>query len=100
MYSRAEDFFKIEDLLDVVHLLLPRLPSAGVSVLPSHGAASPAQVRPTVGFGRMGRCGEEGKKGKRKLKTACFVEETGLARVPEVFFGESRCCVLRCGRTM
>lgn len=41
-YSRAEDFFEIEDLLDIVHLLFPRLSPAGVSVLPSHGAASPA----------------------------------------------------------
>lgn len=66
-YSRAEDFFKIEDLLDVVHLLLPRLSSAGVSVLPSHGAASPATSPIDSGGalredGRMrGRGGGEGK---------------------------------------
>lgn len=52
MYSRAEDFFKIKNLLDVVDLFLPRLSSAGVSVLPSHAAALPAQVRPTLGCGR------------------------------------------------
>lgn len=59
-YSRSQDLFEIKDLLDVVHLLLPRLSSAGVSVLPSHGAPSPAQVPPTAGGG----CGGEG--GKRR----------------------------------
>lgn len=43
-YSRSQDFFKIKNLLDVVYLFFPRLSSAGVSVLPSHGAPLPAQV--------------------------------------------------------
>lgn len=38
VYSRSEDFFQIKDLLDVIDLFLPRLPAAGVSVLPSHAA--------------------------------------------------------------
>ena len=55
---RAEDFFKIKNLLDVVDLFFPRRSSAGVSVLPSHGAALPAQVRPTLGYGRRGESEE------------------------------------------
>lgn len=64
MYSRAEDFFKIKNLLNVVDLFFPRLSSAGVSVLPSHGAALPAQVRQTVGCGRKDAV-EEKKKEKK-----------------------------------
>lgn len=70
-YSRAEDFFKIEDLLDVVHLLLPRLSSAGVSVLPSHGAASPATSPTDSGGGAPGGWEDAGKRrgrGKGKFK--------------------------------
>lgn len=48
-YSRSQDFFKIKNLLDVVYLFFPRLSSAGVSVLPSHGAPLPAQVRASAG---------------------------------------------------
>lgn len=60
-YSRSQDLFEIKDLLDVVHLLLPRLSSAGVSVLPSHGAPSPAQVHRQRGGGDAGvRAGREG----------------------------------------
>lgn len=62
-HSRSQDFFEIKDLLDVVHLFFPRLSSAGVSVLPSHGAPSPAQVRPTAGGG----CGGDGEKRRALL---------------------------------
>lgn len=43
----------MENLLDVVDLFLPRLPAAGVSVLPSHVAAWPARVRREEGPGEM-----------------------------------------------
>lgn len=70
MYSRAEDFFKIKNLLDVVDLFFPRLSSAGVSVLPSHGAALPAQVRPTMGCGRSKDAGR-----KKENKNGIFFLE-------------------------
>lgn len=120
-YSRAEDLFKIEDLLDVVHLLLPRLSSAGVSVLSSHGAASPAASPADSGYvggrlledGRMRGTGRWRKKGEFKTKrkiNASFLEgretEAGERGRDWVFvcfnlvFGEQRCCAVRCGRTM
>lgn len=72
MYSRAEDFFKIKNLLDVVDLFFPRLSSAGVSVLPGHGAALPTQVRPTMGCGRRK---DAGRKKKIKTEKVFFFEE-------------------------
>lgn len=69
VYLRAEDFFKIKNLLDVVDLLLPRLSSAGVSVLPSHGAALPVRVRLTRGLRAEG-CGE-----KDKSRETCLQAE-------------------------
>lgn len=69
-YSRAEDFFKIEDLLDVVHLLLPRLSSAGVSVLSSHGAAASPATSPADSCGEAGwkRLREDGRMRRNRTK--------------------------------
>lgn len=63
VYSRAQDLFKIKDFLDVVDLFFPRLSSTGVSVLPSHGAASPVRVRPTLRERRDAKMGKRSGKG-------------------------------------
>lgn len=87
---RAEDFFKIKNLLDVVDLFFPRRSSAGVSVLPSHGAALPAQVRPTLG------CGSRGKKGNKNRRSVFKIGMKPSCKRS----GESRWSVLLCCRTM